>query len=84
MCIRDRYEPIHGSAPDIAGRGIANPVATILSVAMMLRYSFDLKAEASCIEKAVDTVLNEGCRTYDIGGKMTSNEITDKISDLIV
>lgn len=78
------YEPIHGSAPDIAGRGIANPVATILSVAMMLRYSFDLKAEASCIEKAVDTVLNEGCRTYDIGGKMTSNEITDKISDLIV
>ena len=77
------YEPIHGSAPDIAGKGIANPIATILSVAMMLRYSFDLHDEADCIETAVERVLNEGNLTYDIGGKMTSKAITDKILQLI-
>lgn len=60
------YEPIHGSAPDIAGKGIANPIATILSCAMMLRYSFGLKAEADSIERAVTTVLNAGHRTADI------------------
>jgi 3-isopropylmalate dehydrogenase len=60
------YEPIHGSAPDIAGRGVANPIATILSAAMMLRYSFDLPAEADAIESAVDAVLNTGYRTADI------------------
>ena len=60
------YEPIHGSAPDIAGQNKANPIATILSVAMMLRYSFDMGAEADAIEKAVDDVLNEGYRTGDI------------------
>ncbi|MDP4153300.1 MAG: 3-isopropylmalate dehydrogenase [Bacillota bacterium] len=60
------YEPIHGSAPDIAGKGIANPLATILSVAMMLRYSFNLEAEASAIENAVEKVLNDGYRTGDI------------------
>ena len=63
---RGLYEPIHGSAPDIAGTGKANPIATILSAAMMLRYSFDLKAEADCIEAAVDAALNDGCRTGDI------------------
>lgn len=63
---RGLYEPIHGSAPDIAGTGKANPIATILSAAMMLRYSFDLKAEADCIEAAVDQALNDGCRTGDI------------------
>lgn len=63
---RGLYEPIHGSAPDIAGTGKANPIATILSAAMMLRYSFDLKAEADCIEAAVDRALNDGCRTGDI------------------
>lgn len=60
------YEPIHGSAPDIAGKNIANPIATILSAAMMLRYSFNLSEEADCIEKAVDAVLNDGLRTADI------------------
>ncbi|MCQ5128207.1 3-isopropylmalate dehydrogenase [Butyricicoccus faecihominis] len=60
------YEPIHGSAPDIAGKGIANPIATILSCAMMLRYSFGLSAEADAIERAVEAVLNEGHRTADI------------------
>lgn len=60
------YEPIHGSAPDIAGQDIANPLATILSVAMMLRYSFDLEEEAIAIEKAVEKVLEEGIRTIDI------------------
>ena len=65
---RGMYEPIHGSAPDIAGTGKANPIATILSAAMMLRYSFDLMEEADCIENAVDSVLNDGCRTADIIG----------------
>lgn len=65
---RGMYEPIHGSAPDIAGQDKANPIATILSAAMMLRYAFGLKAEADSIEKAVDTVLNAGFRTADIVG----------------
>jgi 3-isopropylmalate dehydrogenase len=60
------YEPVHGSAPDIAGRGIANPCAMLLSVAMMLRYSFGLGAEADLVEKAVQNVLNDGTRTGDI------------------
>nr|MDE7285077.1 3-isopropylmalate dehydrogenase [Lachnospiraceae bacterium] len=60
------YEPSHGSAPDIAGKGIANPIATILSAAMMLRYSFDLDTEADAIEAAVKKVLKDGWRTVDI------------------
>ena len=60
------YEPIHGSAPDIAGMDIANPVGTILSAAMMLRYSFDMAKEAEAIENAVSSVLDEGYRTQDI------------------
>ena len=60
------YEPSHGSAPDIAGKDIANPIATILSAAMMLRYSFDLDKEAKAIEDAVQQVLTEGYRTVDI------------------
>ena len=60
------YEPIHGSAPDIAGQDKANPIATILSVAMMFRYSFQLAAEADCVEQAVDAVLEAGWRTADI------------------
>ena len=57
------YEPIHGSAPDIAGQDKANPIATILSVAMMFRYSFHLSAEADAVEQAVDAVLAQGWRT---------------------
>jgi 3-isopropylmalate dehydrogenase len=60
------YEPSHGSAPDIAGKGIANPLATILSAAMMLRYSLNQEAAAQRIEAAVKTVLNQGLRTADI------------------
>lgn len=60
------YEPIHGSAPDIAGKDLANPIGTILSAAMMLRYSFDMEKEADCVEKAVSAVLDKGYRTADI------------------
>ncbi|HXI09184.1 MAG TPA: isocitrate/isopropylmalate family dehydrogenase, partial [Thermodesulfobacteriota bacterium] len=72
---RAMYEPIHGSAPDIAGKGIANPIATILSVAMMLKYSFDMEEASGLIEAAVEKVLNKGYRTADIasaGEKKTS------------
>ena len=65
---RGMYEPIHGSAPDIAGQNRANPIATILSAAMMLRYAFGLSAEAQCIEDAVDAVLAAGFRTADLLG----------------
>ncbi len=60
------YEPIHGSAPDIAGQGIANPLATILSCAMMLRWSLGLEHEADAVEQAVEAVLAEGYRCRDI------------------
>jgi 3-isopropylmalate dehydrogenase len=60
------YEPVHGSAPDIAGKGIANPLATILSLAMMLRYSLQQAGLAEQIETAVGNVLNQGFRTADI------------------
>ena len=62
------YEPIHGSAPDIAGKDLANPLATILSAAMLLRYSFNLETEAKAIENAVNSVLDDGWRTGDIAG----------------
>ena len=65
---RGLYEPIHGSAPDIAGQNKANPIATVLSAAMMLRYAFDMMDEADCIETAVDKVLEDGIRTADIVG----------------
>ena len=77
------YEPIHGSAPDIAGRGIANPIATILSCAMMLRYSFGLGAEADAIEKAVETVLDAGYRTADIAVKGEKALSTGEMGALI-
>ena len=80
---RGLYEPIHGSAPDIAGKGIANPIATILSAAMMLRHSFSLAAEADAIENAVDSALNAGLRTADIAEKgaswLSTTEMTDEI-----
>ncbi len=85
---RGLYEPIHGSAPDIAGQNKANPIATILSAAMMLRYSFDLSEEANCIEKAVDKVLEKGYRTADLVGDsgvtpLTCIEMTTKILEEI-
>ena len=63
------YEPVHGSAPDIAGKGIANPLGAILSVAMLLRHSFQLEMEARSVEKAVSAVLSHGARTADLAGK---------------
>jgi len=85
---RGMYEPIHGSAPDIAGQNKANPIATVLSAAMMLRYSFDLKEEADCIEKAVDAVLEKGFRTADLlgtsgGNALSCTEMTEKILENI-
>ncbi len=79
---RGLYEPIHGSAPDIAGKNIANPIATILSAAMMLLYSFDLREESSAIVNAVDKVLEAGYRTADLAHgapSLSTTEITDKI-----
>ena len=73
------YEPIHGSAPDIAGRGIANPIGTILSAAMMLRHSLNLEREARMIEQAVDAAITEGCRTTDLGGSLTTTQMANEI-----
>ncbi|HXD09932.1 MAG TPA: 3-isopropylmalate dehydrogenase [Anaerolineales bacterium] len=73
------YEPIHGSAPDIVGKGIANPIGTILSCALMLRHSFKLEAEAESIEKAVHQTITAGARTADLGGKLTTRQMTDEI-----
>ena len=73
------YEPIHGSAPDIAGREIANPVGTILSAALMLRYSLKLEDEAVLIERAVDETITNGARTMDLGGTLTTRQMTDEI-----
>lgn len=78
------YEPIHGSAPDIAGKGMANPLATILSTAMMLRYSFNLEDEASDIENAVVKVLEEGYRTGDIKSTGTTIVGTKEMGSLVV
>ncbi|OIR23885.1 3-isopropylmalate dehydrogenase [Bathymodiolus thermophilus thioautotrophic gill symbiont] len=78
------YEPIHGSAPDIAGKDIANPLATILSVAMMLRYSLNQADLAEKIEAAVITVLDQGYRTQDIASKGSSVVGTSKMGDLVV
>ena len=77
------YEPSHGSAPDIAGKGIANPIATILSAAMLLRYSFDMDREADAVEKAVQAVLTEGYRTGDIMSEGCTRVGTCKMGDLI-
>lgn len=73
------FEPIHGSAPDIAGKGIANPLGTILSAAMMLRHSLSLETEADAIEQAVDRVISAGYRTTDLGGSLKTTDMTDKV-----
>lgn len=73
------FEPIHGSAPDIAGDGVSNPLATILSGAMMLRHSLDREQEATAIELAVDKAIGDGLRTRDLGGKATTIEATDAV-----
>ena len=82
--MRSLYEPVHGSAPDIAGQGIANPIATILSFAMALRYSLDLDKEADSLEKAVQDVLDEGLRTKDIISKGMKEVSTSVMGDAII
>ena len=82
--MRAMYEPIHGSAPDIAGKGIANPIASILSFAMALRYSLDLDNEADSLEKAVQAVLNEGLRTKDILSEGMKETSTSAMGDAII
>ena len=82
--MRAMYEPIHGSAPDIAGKGIANPIATILSFAMALRFSVNLDKEADVLENAVQEVLNEGLRTKDILSKGTKEVSTVQMGDAII
>ncbi|MFN7065482.1 MAG: 3-isopropylmalate dehydrogenase [Aquificaceae bacterium] len=78
------YEPVHGSAPDIAGKGIANPIATIISAGMLLRYSFDLEREADLLEKAVELVLGRGYRTPDIYTEGTIKVGTDSMTEAII
>ena len=73
------FEPVHGSAPDIAGGGIANPLAMILSAALMLRHGFSLEAEAAALESAVDRALAAGLRTADLGGSATTAEATEAV-----
>lgn len=73
------YEPVHGSAPDIAGKGLANPMAMMLSAAMMLKYSFNMIKEAELIENAIQETLAEGIRTPDLGGRATTTEIGEAI-----
>ena len=83
------YEPIHGSAPDIAGQGIANPIGTILSAAMLLRYSLGLEKYAQAIEAAVRKVLDEpaqgglGLRTADLGGSVSTKELGDRVVEVL-
>ncbi len=73
------YEPIHGSAPDIAGRGVANPLGTILSAALLLRHSLGLAAEADALERAVDAVIETGVLTADLGGRATTRDVADAV-----
>jgi 3-isopropylmalate dehydrogenase len=73
------FEPIHGSAPDIAGQGIANPIGTILSTALLLRHSLRLEAEAASIERAVNETITAGYRTSDLGGRLKTNQMANEI-----
>ena len=82
--MRSMYEPGHGSAPDIAGKGKANPIATILSFSMALRYSLDLDKEADNLDQAVQKVLDEGLRTKDIFSKGKKEVSTQQMGDAII
>ncbi|KAI9754806.1 MAG: 3-isopropylmalate dehydrogenase A [Chaenotheca gracillima] len=75
------YEPIHGSAPDISGKSIVNPVAAILSVAMLLQYSLNLPTEARAVEEAVKRAIESGVKTGDIGGTASTKEVGDKVAE---
>src|SRR4029079_5639815 len=73
------FEPVHGTAPDIAGKGIANPLAMFLSAALMLRHGLGMEPEAAAVESAVDRALAGGLRTADLGGSATTAEATDAV-----
>ena len=75
------FEPVHGSAPDIAGQGIANPLAMFLSVAMLLRHGLGWDSEAAALESAVDSALRDGLRTRDLGGDATTAQATRAVLD---
>jgi 3-isopropylmalate dehydrogenase len=77
------YEPVHGSAPDIAGTGVANPIATCLSAAMMLRYSLDAPDAADRLEAAVDAVVEGGARTRDLGGDLGTEAMRDRLAEAL-
>ena len=82
--IRSLYEPVHGSAPDIAGKNMANPIATILSLSMALRYSLNLDKEADQLDLAVQKVLDDGLRTKDIISKGKKEVTTTDMGDAII
>jgi 3-isopropylmalate dehydrogenase len=82
--MKSMYEPVHGSAPDIAGKGIANPIAAILSFSMALRYSLDLEKEADNLDQAVQKVLDDGLRTKDILSKGKKEVSTSQMGNAIV
>ena len=82
--IRSMYEPVHGSAPDIAGKNIANPIATVLSLSMALKYSLDLDKEAEQLELAVQSVLDDGLRTKDIMSNNMKEVSTSDMGDAII
>jgi 3-isopropylmalate dehydrogenase len=73
------FEPVHGSAPDIAGQGIANPLAMFLSAAMMLRHGLGLESEAAAVESAVEGALDDGLRTPDLGGSAGTTQATEAV-----
>ncbi|HZX92161.1 MAG TPA: isocitrate/isopropylmalate family dehydrogenase, partial [Rudaea sp.] len=77
------YEPIHGSAPDIAGKGLANPLGTILSTALLLRHSLGLEQEAAAVEAAVDAVIERGVLTRDLGGSANTTDVTAAVLDAL-
>ena len=85
MCIRDRFEPIHGSAPDIAGQGIVNPLAMILSLGMMFDYTLDRQDLAKIVKQSVNDVLQSGYFTKDLSSKdyISTSEMGDKVLEMI-
>ncbi|CAI7677602.1 unnamed protein product [Penicillium pancosmium] len=81
--VKGFYEPVHGSAPDIAGKGIANPIGAILSVALMLRYSFGMEEEAAAVEKAVNLTLGAGFRTKDMRGTTSTKDMGNLVREAL-
>jgi 3-isopropylmalate dehydrogenase len=81
---RGLFEPVHGSAPDIAGKGLANPLGTILSTAMLLRHSLRLEEEARAVEAAVEAAISSGARTADLHGKLSTREMGEAVRNCLL